>query len=345
MNKYPTVSIYTGSLNPDLKIFKKVLEALKKQTYKNVIEHIVMDGGSTNGTIELAKKYGCSVDVRPHLMLLNQVRFSEGVKKAKGELVLCLETDNIPTSKTWLAEMVQPFIDNRKVFCTFSAYNDYEKGMSATTRYGAFFGAADPTLYYLGRCDKIPLTQKRYDKGRIIKDTPGYWVVEFDKESLPTMGDNGHMFRNSAMSKVNKDPNEYVHPDVFVDMLELGYNTCGVVKNTVIHVIPPNIFYYAKRRFQVKREFYDERRGKRKYLVFNWQSARDRRNLIKFIIFTITFVHPTYESIKGYLKIRDWAWFLHPVLAVVMLTSYSLSEMVWFIEKTLKRGQNSNTSS
>lgn len=336
MKKNPTVSIYTGSLNPNLKIFKRVLEELKKQTYREVIEHIIMDGGSTNGSIELAKKYGCKVDIRPHLKSLEQVRFSEGVKKAKGDLVLCLETDNIPTSKTWLAEMVQPFIDNKKVFCTFSAYNNYEKTMSATTRYGAFFGAADPTLYYLGKSDKIPLTQKKYDKGIIIKDTTGYWIVEFDKDSLPTMGDNGHMFRNSAMSKVNKDPNLYVHPDAFVDMLKLGYNTCGVVKNSVIHIIPPNILNYAKRRFQVKRNFYDERRGKRKYLVFSWHSPRDRRNLIKFAIFSLTFVVPLFESIKGYIKIHDRAWFLHPILSFMMFFSYGFSEIVWLKNKLFR---------
>ena len=221
MKRLPTVSSYTGSLNPNLKTFKRVLDTIKNQTYKEVIEHIVMDGGSTNGAIKLAESYGCKVDIRPHLKLLEQIRFSEGLKRAKGDLILSLETDNIPTSKNWLKEMVQPFLDNKKVFCTFSAYNDYEKGMSMTTRYGALFGAADPTLYYLGKSDKIPLTRKEYDKGKIISETPAYWIVEFDKDSLPTMGDNGHMFRNSAMSKVNKDPALYVHPDAFVDMLEL----------------------------------------------------------------------------------------------------------------------------
>ena len=336
MNIFPTVSIYTGSLNPNLAIFKQVLEAIKKQTYKPVIEHIVMDGGSTNGAIELARRYGCTVDVSPQLKLLEQIRFSEGLKRAKGDLVLSLETDNIPTSKNWLKEMVQPFLDNRKVFCTFSAYNDYEKDMSMTTRYGALFGTADPVLYYLRKSDKIPLILKEYDKGKIISETPAYWIVEFDKDSLPTMGDNGHMFRNSAMSKVNKDPALYVHPDAFVDMLELGYNTCGVVKNSVIHIIPPNILTYAKRRFQVKRTFYDARRGKRKYLVFSWNSARDRYNLIKFAFFATTFVYPLYESIKGYVQIRDTAWFLHPLLSFIMFLSYSLSEIMWFVRKTFR---------
>ena len=83
-------------------------------------------------------------------------------------------------------------------------------------------------------------------------------------------------------------------------------------KNSVIHVIPPNISTYIKRRVQVKETFYDGRRGKRKYLVFNWKSLKDRWNMFKFMLASFTFVYPLYESIHGFATIRDYAWFLHP---------------------------------
>lgn len=330
------ISIVTTTLNSPLPIFERVLKTLQNQIYpKNLIEHIVMDGGSTNGTLELARKYHCEVIVHKNLMMKEQNRASLGIQKARGDIIVILQSDNIPTSKNWLREMVQPFLDNNKVFCTFSAYNSYEKNMSATTRYGAFFGAADPALYYLGKSDKIPLTQKRYDKGEVIGETSGYWLVKFDKETLPTLGDNGTMFRRDAMDKVNKEPELYVHPDAFAQMLDLGYNICGVIKNSVIHIIPPNIFYYAKRRVWVKETFYDGRRGNRKYLVFNWRSGRDRLNLIKLVFFTLTFIFPLFESIKGYMKIRDKAWFLHPILCFLMVVSYGSTEIEWFIKKRL----------
>lgn len=334
MNNFPSISIVTPTWNSPLPLFERVLKTLQNQVYpKNLLEHIVMDAGSVNGTAELARKYGCNVTVRSDLKVQEQVRASLGIKKAKGDLVLILQSDNILTSKNWLKEMVQPFIDNKKVFCTFSAYNDYEKNMSATTRYGAFFGAGDPALYYLGKSDKIPLLQKKYDKGEIINETLGYWIVKFNKDTLPTMGDNGHMFLRSAMNKVNKNPNSYVHLDTFIDMLDIGYDTCGVVKNSLIHVITPSIINYAKRRVQVKQTFYDGRRGKRKYLVFSWRSGKDRLNLLKFVFFSLTFIFPLYESIKGYIRIRDKAWFLHPLLCFLMLVSYGSSEIGWFYKK------------
>ena len=334
MSNLPSISIVTPTWNSPLPLFERVLRTLKNQEYpKNLLEHIVIDAGSVNNTIELAKKYGCDITVRSDLKIQEQVRASLGIKKAKNDIILMLQSDNIPTSKNWLKEMVQPFIDNKKVFCTFSAYNDYEKNMSITTRYGAFFGAGDPTLYYLGKSEKIPLLQKRYNKGNIIDETLAYWLVRFTKNTLPTLGDNGHMFLRSAMNKVNKDPNLYVHLDAFVDMLNQGYDTCGVIKNSVIHVITPSIFTYAKRRVQVKQTFYDGRRGKRKYLVFSWRSGKDVLNLIKFTIFSLTFIFPLYESIKGYIRIRDKAWFLHPIICFLIILSYGQSEIVWFFRK------------
>lgn len=334
MKDLPSISIVTPTWNSPLPLFERVLKALQEQEYpKNLLEHIVMDAGSTNGTAELAKKYGCNVTVRSDLKVQEQIRESLGIKKAKNDLILMLQSDNIPTSKNWLKEMVQPFIDNKKVFCAFSAYNGYEKNMSATTRYGAFFGAADPVLYYLGKSDKIPILKKKYDKGKIISETLGYWIVEFNKDTLPTLGDNGQMFLKTAIDKVNKDPKNYVHPDAFAQMLELGYNTCGVLKNSVIHVITPSIFTYARRRVQVKQTFYDSRRGKRKYLVFSWRSGKDILNLIKFTILSLTFIFPLYESIKGYIKIRDKAWFLHPIICFLIIASYGKSEIMRFLRK------------
>ena len=140
MKSLPSISIITPTWNSNLPLFERVLRTLAGQSYpKHLIEHIVIDAGSENGTAELAKRYGCKVSVRSDLKVQEQVRASLCIKMAKHDLILVLQSDNIPISTNWLREMVQPFIDNSDVFCTYSAYNDYEKNMSETTRYGALF--------------------------------------------------------------------------------------------------------------------------------------------------------------------------------------------------------------
>ncbi len=334
MNNLPTITIQTGTFNSDIPLLIKVLESIKRQDYpESLIEHTVFDKGSINGCVEVVKKYGCKVIMRiDELPDKQQVSAALGIKMAKGDLVLLLESDNILTSRDWLRRMVEPFIQNKKVFCTFSAYNGYEKDMSATTRYTALFGSPDPTLYYLNKTEKIRMDQKHYGKGEILKETDDYYIVKFNKENLPTLGDNGHMFLRKAMIKVVKDTDDYIHVDAFSKLLNYGYDTFGVAKNSIIHVQNPNLIDLIKRRVEIKKIFYDNKRGKRKYLVFNPNSTNDRINLIKYIIFSFTILEPLFESIRGYIKIRDKAWFLHPVMCFLMVTGYGLSE----IERRIK---------
>lgn len=332
MKSLPSISIVTCAYNCNISRFTKVLESIQMQDYPTEkVEHLVMDGGSENETIALAKEFGCRVYSNPSLRDYAEERASLGIIKSKHELIIFLEDDNIIPSKNWFREMVKPFQENQNIICTFSAYNTYEKNMSLTTKYCALFGIPDPTLYYLKKSEKIRMDQTQYDKGVILTENPDYWTVKFTDETLPTIGDNGHMFRKSVIDTVNTDPKRYIHVDAFQELLENGYDTYGVVKNSIIHVASPTLNRLIAQRVGMKKTFYDGRRGKRKYLTMNWDSAKDRRNLLLFIIFSLTFLEPFFESFRGYLKIRDSAWFLHPFACFLMVIGYGKSEIRWVL--------------
>ncbi len=332
MNNLPTISIISLTYNTDLTSFKQMLKAIRMQKYpKKLLEHIIMDAGSTNGTIELARKYGVNIYIERQLKNKIESRASLGIKRSKGKLILFLQTDNIPTTADWLMRMVQPFLENKKIVCAFSAFNSYKKNMSTTTKYCALFGANDPTIYFLNKTEKIRLDQKKYNKGTIIKETNNYWVVKFTKNNLPTIGDNGHIFLRSVIQKVNKNPDNFIHVDAFAQLLDMGYDTYGVVKNSIIHVINPNLTNFVKRRVELKEDFYNRRNLERRYLVYNPNSMQDKINLFKYILFSITLIIPLVEAFRGYLKIRERAWFLHPVLCFTMVIGYGISELKWFL--------------
>ena len=54
MNTFPKVSVVTTTYNA-IENLKRILAEVKKQTYPN-IEHIIVDGGSTDGTVDLLKE-------------------------------------------------------------------------------------------------------------------------------------------------------------------------------------------------------------------------------------------------------------------------------------------------
>jgi len=94
--KNPHVLISIPTLNSSY-FLEKCLKAIDTQTYKNISVNIV-DGGSTDETISIAKKYGVKeIIICKDSLLAARV---EGVKKAKSDYVLLLDSDQILKSST-----------------------------------------------------------------------------------------------------------------------------------------------------------------------------------------------------------------------------------------------------
>ena len=72
---------------------------------------------------------------------------------------------------------------------------------------------------------------------------------------------------------------------------------------------------------------YYQKSSQRRYFVYDPNSKNDKKNLALFIICTLTLVQPLYLSIKGFLTIRDIAWFLHLPMCLGFLFAYSAATL------------------
>ena len=91
MNTFPKVSVVTTTYN-DIENLKRILAAVKKQTYPN-IEHIIVDGGSTDGTVDLLKELEEKEPGRISWMSEKDNgiydAINKGIRMATGEIVGC----------------------------------------------------------------------------------------------------------------------------------------------------------------------------------------------------------------------------------------------------------------
>ena len=111
------VSVVILTLNAGPR-FRQVLDALGRQRYDGTMEVLVLDSGSTDGTLELAARDG-GVAVH-HIKNFGHGRTrNEGARLARGEFVVYLTQDAIPLGERWLANLLAPF-DDPKVAATFS---------------------------------------------------------------------------------------------------------------------------------------------------------------------------------------------------------------------------------
>lgn len=329
--KHPSIAIITNTFNPDLAVFERCLKAVKKQRYPGRIRQYLLDGGSNTHVLAMARKYHCRVLSFHNDKNEGLSRLYGGLQSVQEKIVLILESDNIMTSSHWIRDMVEPFCE-KNVFSTYSMHNGYKPKDDILTRYFALMGSPDPTLSYLGKSDKIRMDQQVYDKGEILKDTKKYSVVRFTSENQPVMGDNGFMIYTNLLRTVVHKGRPFFHTDEYAQLLHKGYDTVGVVKNSIIHISRPNMIDQVRRRVEVKKHFTEDMKGKRKYLVYNPDSPDDRRNLFWFVFYALTLIQPLSVSIRGYTTIADVAWFLHPVMCFLMVVFYGWSE----IERKMK---------
>jgi len=86
------VSIVTPTLNASTYLQKCITSVRENETSDVEIEHIIVDGGSTDGTVELARSYGLRIITGADTGIFDAI--NKGSFASKGELIGCLGGDD-----------------------------------------------------------------------------------------------------------------------------------------------------------------------------------------------------------------------------------------------------------
>jgi len=100
------VSVVIPTLNAGPE-FEELLEKLSTQEGDFEREVIVVDSGSEDGTVELARRYGATVHRIPRSEFNHGATRDLGVSLSSGEYVAFIVQDAVPLDERWLAAMVE----------------------------------------------------------------------------------------------------------------------------------------------------------------------------------------------------------------------------------------------
>lgn len=107
-NALHKISIITIVWN-NAKTIKDAIDSVLGQTYEN-IEYIVVDGASTDGTVEIVKSYGDKISKfvsEPDKGLYDAM--NKGIKLANGDIIGILNSDDFYTNKYVIEKVVKEF--------------------------------------------------------------------------------------------------------------------------------------------------------------------------------------------------------------------------------------------
>lgn len=310
-----SISVVTPTYNSS-KTLDQSLGSVRSQNYpQQKIEIILADGGSTDNTLDIAKRYNAKVI---HIPPEEQhAEYNRGVayNQATGEFVLILDHDNVLPYNDWLQDMLQPLLEHPEMVATETCYYDYNRSYRLLDRYYSLFGTVEPLPYYLGKADRMPQTAKKWVLSGDARDCGRYYLVKFDKDprKIPSIGTNGCLLRRELVNRFANVSPEYHYPiDVMVDVIQAGHDQFGFVKNSIIHFThAQGLVSFLTRRRTFVEHYYLRDHSKRRWMVV---MPGDQMGVLKYVIYSMTFIKPSWDAFRGFVQLPDVAWFVHPMM-------------------------------
>jgi len=304
--EFPFISIVIPTLNSESTL-RDCLASVDNQRYaKEKIETLIVDGGSKDNTLSISKNFGCRIIRNP--FVTHPRGRPLGIAAAKGDLILCLDSDNILDSNEWLRRMVAPFQDP-DIFASEPLYYTARDSDSLLTKYCSLIGGDDPIAIYLGFYDRFSAIAKGWTESPVRFDDMGdFYKIEFlNPNMIPPLGSNGFLVRADLLKKVDYDP--FLHVEVVRNLVRSFNLKLAKVKIGIVHTHSSGFGHF----FQKKR-----RRLRRRICASNsnllWDEGFSPKRVQKLVL-QLLFLRPIFDMVQGFLYKPSKAWLLHPPLS------------------------------
>lgn len=110
MRSEPTIGVVIRTLN-ESGLIGRCLETLHRQRGGRRLDVVVVDSGSTDATVEIARSFGARIIEVPPGQFDYSKALNIGIEAVGGELVVSLSAHAIPVDDEWLERMTAPFDD------------------------------------------------------------------------------------------------------------------------------------------------------------------------------------------------------------------------------------------
>lgn len=293
-----------------------VLNSIKKQTYPpEKIETLIVDGGSTDKTIEIAQKFNCRILANPKTIPF--IAKCIGTAKAKGMYILYLDADEVLLNSNSLLLKYEIIESNKRVKAVIgSGYEDPKKSSIIRTYINEF---GDPFSFFVYRLSKnskyfIKQMLRRYP---LLVDKESYVVFDYScAKQLPLieLGAVGSMVDLKYVQEKFPKFTYQTFAHLFY-LLNSDSKQVAITRNDVLMHFSSNRLkeYLNKIRWRVKNNIYHESEmgvsgfsGRDQY-----QAQLFRLKKYFFIPYVYLMVFPMFDSIYLAVTRKKWQYLIH----------------------------------
>lgn len=314
----PRISVILPTLNA-ARTLARCLTSIRRQDYPSEQVEIVMaDAGSTDGTMEIAEKYGVNRIV-PNPLRTGEAGKAAAIEASSGEILALIDSDNILEDTGYFSKAAEIFRD-LSIDSAEPLGWTIDPADSLVNRYCALLGMNDPLSYFLGNYNRFSYLSGRFTGMNLLSvtDTPQAIIAEVDSRAVPSFGANGFMVRRQAIEGLSWKP-YYFDIDVFHEMVSAGHNRIAVMKTDIHHLYCDSISTFRRKQARRIRDFFHHSKGRRRTYDYGkipaWRYGW-------FVLAALTVLPLFWQSLRGYLKKPDSAWWFHPLACWITLWEY-----------------------
>lgn len=335
------VSIVTPTLN-SARTLPAYLDGIAAQDYpRELLEIVCADGGSSDGTRELltdfSSRSGIRVELLDNPLVTAEAGKAVAVRRARGDLVALLDSDNVLPGPGWMRRMTAPFKDP-EVFGAEPLEYTWRRTDNYVTRYCALLGMNDPLCLFLGNYDRLCQVTGRWTDlpvhgafvlgGKTGPVVPAaclegrgefeYIRVELTADALPTIGANGTVLRRDIL--LAGLAGDYLFDiDLIHDLVAERPRPFAKVNLGVVHLFGKDLATFHRKQFRRIRDFLHFRR--KTVRSYPWRQSTGP-DVARFVLSCLTLLPLLWQAARGHARRPDPVWLLHPVFCWITLWAY-----------------------
>lgn len=314
----PTISVILPTYNAE-KYLKRCLDSIKMQDYpKEKLEIIVIDGGSRDRTLEIAKRYETKI-------LFNPFRDCDegksiGIHNSRREIIALIDADNELDSPQWFRKMTKPLLEDKSIFGVESKWL-IKHDDPLINRYVTLLQITDPLA-------------RRFHPKMEISDRGDYVVYRAKFGDTPVIGANGFLWRRSVIDTIGGYENKFEEVNFIARLIEGGYLSYAKPKNVgTYHYYCTSVFGYISKRLKTGRKFLARKAQRRK----TWVDYAEKENFWLGVLYNVSIIGPLFETINEIKKSKNAVWLWHPFISWLTIVVYSYSVLEHYARRGIKK--------